>query len=394
MKKQVYLLFMTFLFLQCLPKEEVKHTQEIGLGYENEDVRLNEENFDDMVIPENINLEGTGLILDYKNMAEELKFISSVKFNEESYLQYFDWRNNRAYINPFSYIDLTNMKIKKTYLPDEKYEYLRAPYSGGVAHVFYDDAYFIYDLNTKTIISTTNNLSHDFLFYDSDRRYTHHFVLTDEYTIAIESGWCYWLLTKDGRKYSEYNDENEFIINKINGEFKNTIFDEQYIMKLIEYVNRSFDGIITKEGISLATTWTGWNGEENWPRDGDALDERYKIEENAIKENKEYDVAVYFLFKLIKIFPDNNVVDELKIRTLNGAYGSVYQSLIIDIFDNGFYVYTYEKLIVMNIKNKTINYYNIKINSGDGRDSFKLSPDGTKCYFFRWRTNDFEMHGL
>jgi hypothetical protein len=344
-------------------------------------------------------LAGLGVLIHAQNNrnieTKAMNLLTEINIGNYTGWLYFDKKNNKMYSeginNGFIEADLTNLTVKEIRLidndvflnmaPDLRYaedtydfSVTRYPYSNntiileGLSREEEDQsANYVYDLNEQKIIEPLGFLYH-FYYFDSDRRYITHLVETSEYTIAIESGWLYWLVDKDNIVYSGYgNSNNELVIEIIMNEFKNTAFEDSYVFETICQINKSFGGIITMFGCSA--------------QDGASYILYYYNEFKDGKSDKiDNSVLAYFFTRMENYF-DVNISPE--IEKYNGINISGYSSdyINLDTYQYGFYCFNDERLTVFDIANKKVTSCQFEtLPDTNGFRVKGISLDGKKCY--------------
>jgi hypothetical protein len=351
-------------------------------------------------------LAGLGVLLHAQNNqnieTKAMNLLTEMNMNIGNYRWwlYFDKKNNKMYSvginNGFIEADLTNFTVKEIKLidngvflnmvPDLRYakdiydfSVTRYPYSNntiileGLSREDGKQGWtnYVYDLSEQKIMKEIDFL-YSFYYFDSDHRYITRHVETSEYTIAIESGWCYWLIDKDNIFSSEYGDlhneleNNEFVVEIIMNEFKKTIFEDPYIFETIYQINKSLGGIITMFGCSVATNLSYILNDYNEFRDGNF---------DSIHNS----VLAYFFTRMENYF-DVNVFSELeKYKELNTPSYSNY--MYLDTYQYGFYCFNNKRVTIFDIVNKEVTSCQFEtLPDTNWFHITGLSPDGKQCY--------------
>lgn len=244
------------------------------------------------------------------------------------------------YVSPICYVDTAEMKAVIYYSPkNDPWRYaVRPPFSNNIMPLFYDwsdvtpdnsrDGHYAKNIITgeETLIKQDEGYWN--LSVDSDRRWISNKTHTPEYTVAIESGWCYIYVGKDHKMVPEggwINMDNNGIINMLVSEFRGTAFDHNHILETIRTLLSSMS-VVTRYGMSISTL-------------DDARDFGYK----------------YFFERMNKFF-DTNLSHYRPIYQIRNGR-EYYSNPEVNIYGNGFYIYDQEKLVVLDIKNITITEY-------------------------------------
>ncbi len=246
------------------------------------------------------------------------------------------------YINRDYYIDIETLEFVQYFTPPDQYDYLiaiRPPYSNNIMPFSsWSDtewANTLVNIETHERTPMPADAGYNFIYFDSDRRYNTDFVFTPEYLITVESGWRFWYVGKDHKVVDaeSYYDASIGDIrnnNKIEAlllsEFKGTIFDTPYWLDTFTNLLSSTN-IITKYQLSFS-----WDA-EYWSKNDEY--------------NRTYYTQSYLLQKIGSYF-------DIDVTNL---FNSVYK---IDIYENGFYAYNTDKIIVFDVKNNSVTSYDIR----------------------------------
>jgi hypothetical protein len=212
----------------------------------------------------------------------------------------------------------------------KKCSYLRPPYSNNTIPIYiedektYEGSMVLYDISNNNF--TPLNIEEYFWYFsDSDRAYCYFHLSSPDWWLTNESWSYFYLILKNNIPLYEvfngytYNNVNIEVLDYIHAEFAGTVFDDEYIMETIRNVNNSGDNIITLYGIVM----------------DDNLDD--PSESNYFIERMES----YFGIDI-----QNEFIDTKSKFSYNTG-----------IYRDGFYVHNEEKIVILDLKNKTTKIY-------------------------------------
>jgi hypothetical protein len=225
------------------------------------------------------------------------------------------------YISPTHYIDTETLEFVQYFMPNDTFDYIRAPYSNNEMP-YAGNMLVNIETNKHQSIDPEGYFRYGMFFLDSDRRYVSSRLDTPEYSIIVESGWLMFYMGKNHTGFGSYNFEigetTSEVENRLLQEFTGTIFDTPFWLETFRNL-LSNTNIITKYGLVF-----------------DYYDGRKNLFEK---------IGTYFQIDTSTLF---NLEYQL--------YDSDYK---LNIYADGFYSYNTEKIIVFNIKNNSVTSYDI-----------------------------------
>jgi hypothetical protein len=243
------------------------------------------------------------------------------------------------YLSSTLFFDTAKMEVIRFFSPGPMHwGIFRPPFSNNEMPISGHD-YQIHVYNTKTheyyYIPEDN---YRVLITDSDRIHLTDQLDTPEYTIAIQSHYRMSYIGKDHKPIiGERGNGTDVIKPILLAEFQNTIFDNPFFMETFDKIISSLN-IITKYKLYFSSY-----REELYDKYG----EEYYGEQGKYGEK--------YLFKRINSY--FNLIWEgsssLQYRILDKI-----PLIYIDIYDNGFYLYDEEKIILYDLKNMKVTQYN------------------------------------
>jgi len=267
----------------------------------------------------------------------------------------------------------SSIYLKKINDADDFYcFYFRPPYSNNTMPCIYDNVFYSYDLknNAFTIIDDTAYL---WLFADSDRGSTLYYIYSPEWTLSNVNGNFLFLINKNHEEIFSGNEKK--IIEYLLNDFKNTIFDNEYIIETISQIsnnNIGFQEIITRYGMSLFHgTFTDNKGDKD-------LSKKYYHGSNSF---------FYLLNRLNKYF-DVNV-------SFYNEYDNKFELLHAQIYNNGFYFYSPSRAVFFDLSTRQAVEYKFDKNLLEltKSNSFWIhtSEDNSKFYISVRDNKDFKI---
>jgi hypothetical protein len=294
--------------------------------------------------------------------------IPSRFWNEWNMLSSFNG-NAVIYVSDSYYIDAQTLEFVNYFTPFERYWFsVRPPFSTNIMPCVDLNWNFIavnIETNEYELIPDDFDTYFNFLL-DNDRQYNSATIHAPEYSVTIESDWLFWFVGKDHRQiptgnWSDWkeNDNNNRIKDILLSDFQGTVFDNNYWLETFDNLFSSFN-IITKHKISLdrSSYLAEWNINGNGPY----------YTENYLTER----INSYF---------NINITD-----LLNDYFR-------INIYENGFFVYNSDKIILFDIKNDQIISYIITEYNIPERSSFEIIVQNKNNFFIIFE-NDRDTLGV
>ena len=227
------------------------------------------------------------------------------------------------------YLDISEMIFVNYFFPSHGFEFaIRNPFSNNIMPLVYDREIKAVNIITNNVISMEMSEQNAYgpLFTDSDRHFITGRIDTPEYTVAVISWYSMFSINKNHILiYEDGIHQNNRVINILITEFSGTAFDNNYILETIRNLMLS-DGIVTKYDMTISD-------------------------------------PEYFLDRMSYFF-DNNLrryllSEQRFIPNLNELSNDPnLQWYRINIYENGFYIYDREKIILLDIQNFSITIYN------------------------------------
>jgi len=257
--------------------------------------------------------------------------------------------NNIVFISPTEYIDIDNMTILRLELPESingnRFFYSRPPFSNNIipvmsfAHI--PDLY-IYDINNNEYI--LSEYSSWVLFPDNDREYVSFTIESPDWWLGNISSSFFWLMSKDGIIYSSdsyfnrrglrYGDPFDYIIS----EFIGTVFDDNYIMETIQNINETKINIISRNTVRFSHGRFSDNSGDN---------------EISMFPYLRSNAFYYFINRMENYF-------NISIQNIF-QFEDMYflRENNIGIYENGFFIFGGNKVMLLDIKNNKTSIYTI-----------------------------------
>jgi hypothetical protein len=236
------------------------------------------------------------------------------------------------YLSSTLFFDTTKMEVIHFFSPGPMHwAIFRPPFSNNEMPISgYDLQIHVYNIKTQEYYYIPED-NYNVLITDSDRIHLTDQLDTPEYTIAIQSHYRMSYIGKDHKPIGgEWGTNGIDVIKPILlAEFHNTIFDNPFFMETFDKIISSLN-IITKYKLYFSRYREEFfeeHGEEYCGNDG--------------KYGKKY------FFERLNLY-------------FNLKWEGIFTSKLfeIDIYNNGFYIYDKEKIILYDLKNKKVTQYN------------------------------------
>jgi hypothetical protein len=260
---------------------------------------------------------------------------------------------------------------EKDYLRNWDCYYIRPPYSNNTIPLiasgineygYVDQMFYVYDITNDTF---TELIDHDYgwVYLDTDHWWLLYSIFSPEWTLIITGpGFDMVLIDKDSKTMfnQRYKESDDRLLEFMLLEFKNTIFDNEYILETIKQINDTKENIITKYGAYIV----------NHTRSDNEGDETVHV------VDKYYTNGCYYLLKRLEKYFDVDIYNEFIMET---------RYLYANIYDNGFYFYNENRLVFFDLKENKITKYTFDKNLSDLNNGYPffhiyLSNDIRKIY--------------
>jgi hypothetical protein len=390
---KIFAFFLVIIFLFSCKNARIKSHEETIQNTSNNSVEIiNDEelvNHDSIYNIDNSNIDQEFTELNDSKIINDsvgiesklLKISDEYKIKENLlalFMNYHPSSNQRLRNNIIFPWDISQYP-NKIYATDHDCHYIRPPYSNNTIPCA-GAGFYIY--NIKNGLFTENNADIYYnLFVDHDRGVTRYYISSPEWTLASINDSMLCLINKNHEEYFSYDElgwheKNNRIIEYLLTDFKNTIFDNGYIMETIRQIcnNTPYYEIITKYGMVLLH-WTYSNN------GGD---------EELSKSNDESNSFFYLLNRLNKYFNVNiNFYNEYNIRRASGGYPTIFNA---QIYDNGFFFYSPSRIVFFDLKKHQVVEYKFDKNllelSPANNIWIHVSQDNTKFYISLYTNHD------
>jgi hypothetical protein len=230
---------------------------------------------------------------------------------------------------------------------------IRHPYSSNTVPMRSDaGGDYIYDIENNTFTKLDH---YSYTMFGSDG--AQYVMLSSEWSLINDVGSLY-LIDKNHQLL------NENIIDYLFSEFKNTIFDDEYVLETIKQINEnqiSYNGLITRYGIHINHAVSDNNGDENIFSDYFSTNSFFYL---LNRLNTYFNVNISFY----------NEYNEKKSHPLHAK-----------IYNDGFFFYSPYKVVFFDLKKQQVFGYKFDKNLSEltmGYDNYwiHLSKDNKKFY--------------
>jgi hypothetical protein len=243
----------------------------------------------------------------------------------------YGWNNMKSilngregiYVTPYHFFDTDKMETILFFSPEPNFfEVVRPPYSSGEMPILDKDYKFhVYNIYTNEYYPLSPDSTYNYrqLYNNGDRANTVARFYTPEYTIANESYVIFIFIRKDHTMSYFYPSDNAILLN----DFQGTVFENPFFMETFDNLISSLN-IITKYALSLVyeDQYRHRYGKKYFI---DRLNSYFDINLNEHFEKKEYSTTI---------------------------------NAMIGIYDNGFYIYDNNKILLLDMKNMKVTSYN------------------------------------
>jgi hypothetical protein len=280
-------------------------------------------------------------------------------------------KNNAIFLSPVHFIDTNSFELKAVSIPDNiKIDdcLFRPPYSNGIIPVTSPfTAMYLYDLNKKVYIKEAPEYMA--LYQDGDKIYLSALVFTYEYTAFRISASQFILITENDEIFLGTEAINNFV------RHNNSALSEEYFIETFININSTGQDLITSIDFFHGAQESDMNGDLNCHTFISKM-------KNDYVSNAKY----YLLRRLEEYFEED-------------LYGKIKNDYFeINLFSDGFYIYSKESIIILDIRNKQTVQYNFdeevknKIND-NSQWYFGVFISTNADYFYvlsQRRNNDFK----